>query len=97
MNNLLKLNKKILLLLLLFIIILISFTFLSEKIENKNYLKKNETKKVSYDILNPKFTINNNDDQIAIKANEGNFIGNNNILLKNNVTFESKRFLIKSS
>ena len=64
---------------------------LSSKFENKNYLKD------EYDILKPKFTISNNNSNILITANNGNFIGENNILLKNNVLFKSKEFKIYSS
>ncbi len=52
---------------------------------------------LTYDIIDPKFTINNKKEKISISANEGNFIDENKILLKNNVTFKSKKFQIESS
>ena len=63
---------------------------LSSKVENKNYLKN------EYDILKPKFTISNDNSNILITANKGNFIGENDVLLKNNVLFKSKKFKIYS-
>ena len=48
------------------------------------------------DITKPKFTINSEDQKISISANEGNFINNNEILLKNDVVFESNKFTIYS-
>ena len=78
---------------------LISFSLLI--INHKNNLKKaivsKESLNFSYDILNPKFTINNTNQNIAVSANEGNFIDTNEVLLQNNVKFKSKNFLIESS
>ncbi len=51
----------------------------------------------SYDIINPKFTISNINSKIEVKADEGDFINNEEILLKNNVKFESSDFTILSS
>ena len=50
-----------------------------------------------YDILKPKFIINNNNKKILVTADEGNFMKNNNILLTNNVLFKSKNFEIYSN
>ena len=48
------------------------------------------------DITKPKFTINSEDQKISISANEGNFLNKNEILLKNDVVFKSKKFTIFS-
>ena len=48
------------------------------------------------DITEPKFAINNDKQKIFVTAKEGNFIDNDNILLKKNVKFESKNFSINS-
>ena len=49
-----------------------------------------------YDILKPKFTINNEKNIISVSANEGNIMDNNDILLKNDVLFRSSDFTIHS-
>jgi|TARA_B110000116_G_C16700168_1_gene519385 hypothetical protein len=61
-----------------------------------NSSKVFENKDSKYDILNPKFIMNRTTEQIKITANEGNFINKNEILLKNNVIFESEKFKIFS-
>tara|TARA_B110000438_G_scaffold282527_1_gene309668 strand:- start:28 stop:405 length:378 start_codon:yes stop_codon:yes gene_type:complete len=69
----------------------------------KNYLDKkndfyiNYSKNSSYDILKPKFAINNLKEKINVTANEGNFINDDEILLKNNVLFKSSNFKIFSN
>ena len=55
-----------------------------------------ETSSAAYDIIKPKFSINSESQKIAVTAKQGNFISENKILLKNNVTFKSKRFKIIS-
>ena len=49
-----------------------------------------------FDILKPKFTINNEKNIISVTANQGNIMDNNEILLKNDVLFKSKDFKIYS-
>ena len=49
-----------------------------------------------YDILEPKFTINNKNKKIYVSANQGNFMKGNNVLLKEKVRFKSKDFIIYS-
>ena len=49
-----------------------------------------------FDILKPKFTINNEKNIISVTANQGNIMDNNDILLKNDVLFKSKDFKIYS-
>ena len=48
----------------------------------------------TFDILKPKFSISKTNENIDITADQGNFIDENNILLKNNVKFKSKDFEI---
>ncbi len=48
------------------------------------------------DITEPKFSINSTRQKILITAKEGNFVDNNNILLKKNVLFKSNNFSIES-
>ena len=47
-----------------------------------------------FDILNPSFTINSDNEKISVKANKGNFINKDLILLKKNVSFVSDKFEI---
>ena len=62
---------------------------------NLNNLEIDTTKK-QFDILEPKFSISKSNSKIDITANEGNFINDTEILLKNNVQFKSKNFEIYS-
>ena len=102
MNNLLKLDKKFILLLSI-VFLLIFFFFFQYLIQSKNKnVNKSENISIipdgsSYDIKNPKFTINNKNDNIVVSAKEGNFINNNEILLRNNVNFKSKNFSLKTT
>lgn len=97
MNFLLHLNKKFILLIFFILITLtIWIVFLQPKFLYKELIINSE-KKFTYDIINPKFTIDNDKNNIIIKANEGNFINENKILLKNEVNFVSKKFKIESS
>jgi len=48
------------------------------------------------DISKPKFTINNETKKIYVTANIGNFLNNNEILLKDNVRFKSNEFSIET-
>tara|TARA_Y100001970_G_scaffold165001_1_gene201611 strand:- start:1838 stop:2290 length:453 start_codon:yes stop_codon:yes gene_type:complete len=97
LNYLLSLEKKYLVIIILFIISLAIFVFVIKTIET-NYLNNQITKfdTSDSDITKPKFTINSEDQKISISANEGNFINNNEILLKNDVVFESNKFTIYS-
>tara|TARA_B100000029_G_C17370621_1_gene886027 strand:- start:132 stop:584 length:453 start_codon:yes stop_codon:yes gene_type:complete len=97
LNYLLSLEKKYLVIIILFIISLAIFVFVIKTIET-NYLNNQITKfdTSDSDITKPKFTINSEDQKISISANEGNFLNNNEILLKNDVVFESNKFTIYS-
>jgi len=96
LNNLLLINRK----LILFIFFLISlfiiiFYTLKEGTFSKNLIdiKKED---YSFDIKNPKFTINGRDEEISIKAKGASFINTNEILLEKNVIFKSNTFTLKS-
>jgi len=97
LNYLLSINKKFLLSFSLAIIsifiISFSFNYLKSKKTNINkiIIKNNEP-----DITKPKFTINGNDQEIAITATKGNFLTKDEILLEKNVVFKSKKFKIFS-
>ena len=98
MNLLLQINKKIIfsiicLLTIYFIFILI--TKIDKTTDNK--FSFNIDQKTSYDILKPKFIINNSKEIINISANEGNFINENEVMLQNDVLFESDKFKIYSN
>ena len=98
LNLLLQINKKIILLVICILTILFSYIIFI-KIDKKNHKKFtfNIDPKTSYDILKPKFIINNSKEIINISANEGNFINENEILLQNEVLFESDKFKIFSN
>lgn len=93
-----QLNKK----LLLTFIVLVTLLIILILYIQKNQIQKNTSSingvsvDSSYDIIKPKFTINNENEKILITANEGNFVNNDQILLKNNVLFKSDKFKIFS-
>ena len=98
MNYLLQLNKSLILIFLIFLtIISLVFFFVKEEILSKSKIKFDTISDNSFDILNPKFTINNANEIITIQAEKGNFLNNNNIVLENNVVFKSNKFKIYSS
>ena len=95
MNYLLSLKKKYLLIIIAFIIIISLTVLLYKTLQNTI----NQTQDISIkinkedsDIINPKFTINSKNQKISISANKGNFISNDEILLKNEVVFKSNKF-----
>ena len=98
MNYLLQLNKSLVLIFLIFLtIISLIFFFVKDEILSKSKIKFDTISDNSFDILNPKFTINNANEIITIQAEKGNFLNNNNIVLENNVVFKSNKFKIYSS
>ena len=98
MNYLLQLNKSLVLIFLIFLtIISLIFFFVKDEIFSKSEIKFDTITDNSFDILNPKFTINNANEIITIQAEKGNFLNNNNIVLENNVVFKSNKFKIYSS
>ena len=96
MNNLLLINRKLILIIFFIIsLFIIIFYTVEEGPFNKNLIdiKKED---YSFDIKNPKFTINGRDEEISIKAKGASFIGTNEILLEKNVIFKSNTFTLKS-
>ena len=85
MNNLLLINKK-LILLVFFIISLFVIIFLTlvQNPFDKNQLNVNE-EEYSFDIINPDFTINGRNEEISIRAKGASFINTNEILLLGNL------------
>ena len=95
MNSLLLLNKKIYLIFSFLFIILILFIF------SLNFFKKDDNSqnqitinKKTSDISEPKFSINSEEKQIFVTANEGNFLTEDEITLEKNVIFKSNKFKI---
>ena len=98
MNYLLQLNKGLILIFLIFLtIIILIFFFLKNEILLKSEIEFNTIGNNTFDILNPKFTINNENGIITIQAENGNFLNQNNIVLENDVVFKSDKFKIYSS
>ena len=98
MNYLLQLNKSLVLIFLIFLtIISLIFFFVKNEIFSKSEINFDTISDNSFDILNPKFTINNVNEIITIQAEKGNFLNKNNIVLENNVVFKSDKFKIYSS
>ena len=97
MNSFLHINKKLIIFFILLIFILLFFLLFSKT--DLFFFKDIDEIKIlyqdsKYDIIEPKFIINNNKNKILVTANQGNFIGDNNILLKEQVHFKSKNFSI---
>ena len=98
MNYLLQLNKSLILIFLIFLTITsLIFFFLKNEILLKSEIEFDTIDNNSFDILNPKFTINNENGIITIEAKNGNFLNQNSILLENDVVFKSDKFKIYSS
>ena len=98
MNYLLQLNKSLVLIFLIFLtIISLIFFFVKDEILLNSEIEFDTTSDNSFDILNPKFTINNANEIITIQAEKGNFLNKNNIVLENDVVFKSDKFKIYSS
>ena len=95
MNFLLSLNKKKFLIFSFLFILLILFVFLSKLIEKTdNYKNKITINKKTSDILEPKFSINGEEQKISVTASEGNFLNEDEIALEKNVIFKSNKFKI---
>ncbi|MBI05050.1 MAG: hypothetical protein CMI96_04455 [Pelagibacteraceae bacterium] len=98
MNFLLKLNKKYILISFLIILIFVFLNIINKFMVNKKYeFTEKNLEEIKADIIKPKFSINGNDQQILITANQGNFLSTNKIMLEQNVKFKSKRFELKSN
>jgi len=97
LNKLLQVNKKLLLSILFGIIVIFIVTVLLNKTNiSLNEKAKKTSKGPNFDIINPSFTINNKQ-KISVKAEKGNFISNQKILLENNVMFKSSKFKIQTN
>jgi len=98
LNYLLQLNKSLVLIFLIFLtIISLIFFIVKDEILLKSEIEFDTIGNNSFDILNPKFTINNENGIITIQAENGNFLNQNNIVLENDVVFKSDKFKIYSS
>ena len=97
MNIFLQINKKTLLVFICLITFLILFTLIffikNNTLSNDLDLIVNQDS--NFDILKPKFTINNKQ-KISIKAEKGNFITDQKILLEKNVVFKSSKFNLQT-
>ena len=96
MNSLLLINRKLILVIFFIISLFVIIIYtIKEDPFNKNIIdiKKED---YSFDIKNPKFTINGRDEEISIKAKGASFINTNEILLEKNVIFKSSTFTLKS-
>ena len=95
MNLLLSLNKKLFLffsIIFFSIIFILYFTIYFDSIfESKNQISYYEE---TADITKPVFSINGSNQEISVRANQGNFITDDEIMLENNVIFKSKKFKI---
>ncbi len=98
MNIFLQIDKKYLLLFICItsLLIIFSLIFFINKNSSSSNIDLIVNADSNYDILKPKFTINNEKNIISVTANEGNVMDNNDILLKNDVLFKSKDFTIYS-
>jgi len=98
LNIFLQINKKLLLIIICITALLVLLTlFIYTKINVvNNNIETIINQNSKYDILKPKFTINNEKNIISVTANEGNIMDNNDILLKNDVLFRSSDFTIHS-
>ena len=98
MNYLLQLNKSLVLIFLIFLIIIsLIFFFVKDEFLLKSKIEFDTISDNSFDVLNPKFTINNENEIITIQAEKGNFLNKNKIILENDVVFKSDKFKIHSS
>ena len=87
----------VLIFLILLTIISLIFFFVKDSILLNSKIEFETINDNSFDILNPKFTINNENEIITIQAKKGNFLNQNNIMLENDVVFISDKFKIFSS
>ena len=97
MNFFLYINRKLIFFLGILVISFFLLIIFSKQISltdiDVEKIKKNLP---SVDIEEPKFAINNESKKIYITAKEGNFLNNDEILLKKNVRFKSNDFSIET-
>ena len=97
MNFFLYINRNIFLFSSIIIIIFFLGLIFTKKISINNITISNiDTSLSKADISEPKFSINNESKRIFITADEGNFLNNDEIFLKNNVKFKSNEFSIET-
>ena len=97
MNSLLLINKKLVLFVSFIFVIIISLFILIKFYLSSNFdFEDIKIDNTNIDIVEPKFSINNSKNKIFITAKEGNFINEDEILLKKNVVFKSDKFTISS-
>ena len=97
MNFFLYINRNIFLFSSIIIIIFFLGLIFTKKISINNITISNiDTSLSKADISEPKFSINNESKRIFITADEGNFLNNDEIFLKNNVKFKSNDFSIET-
>tara|TARA_B100000674_G_scaffold299090_1_gene248204 strand:+ start:363 stop:719 length:357 start_codon:yes stop_codon:yes gene_type:complete len=63
---------------------------------SENILTKQNLEFSNVDIIEPKFAISNSAKKIYVTAREGNYLSDNNILLRNDVRFTSEDFTIET-
>ena len=97
MNFFLHINRKLIFFFGLLILVIFLTIIFSKQITLKNInLELNQTKLSNADISEPKFAINNNSNKIFITAKEGNFLNNDEVVLKDKVRFKSNEFSIET-
>ena len=97
MNFFLHINRKLIFFFGLLILVFFLTIIFSKQITLKNInLELNQTKLSNADISEPKFEINNNSNKIFITAKEGNFLNNDEVVLKDKVRFKSNEFSIET-
>ena len=97
MNFFLHINRKLIFFFGLLILVIFLTIIFSKQITLKNInLELNQTKLSNADISEPKFEINNNSNKIFITAKEGNFLNNDEVVLKDKVRFKSNEFSIET-
>ena len=97
MNFFLYINRNLIFVLGILIIIFFLIIIFSKQFDqNNNQLNKTKAILSNVDISEPKFTINNDSEKIYISAKAGNFINKDEVLLKENVKFNSNNFSIET-
>ncbi len=97
MNFFLHINRKFIILFGSIIIFLFLIIIIYKQINLNNIIIENTIKSSSNaDISEPKFAINNESKKINITASQGNFINKDEVLLSENVRFNSNDFSIET-
>ena len=97
MNFFLHINRNFIFFIGLIIIFIFFVIIIDKQTSFKNIeLEISNTNLPDVDITEPKFAINNDSKKIYITAKEGNFLNQDEVLLKNNVKFKSNEFSIET-